>query len=181
MAEFRDLPLGPNEETDRLFQNAQRLLALQRQAHETKPATLHTSSEGIIPVEDALDILSRLDQLPLSTAEVGDVVWWQTNSGSQGYFAIKEPYANLDTGIGGMRSGKGEILISRQKGHPAGDQRGDGVINGATLGGGLRKDVIVRGMPLEYVLIDGKQNGPYTTSPVMEMGVIKASQLIPAK
>jgi len=137
---------------------------------------IHASLDANVLSEDIIELAKRAEQLNLSSAGVGDVVWWKTASGTTGYFAVEKPYADDGTGLSGMESGNGRFLIARKDNHPLGDQRGTGQILGATLGEGLRKDVILKGAQLEYELRKDGVDKRYKTTPVTEMGIIKAQQ-----
>lgn len=174
MNEPGEIPQGQPDAEDVILENARRLLASQ-QANQT-PLVLHTTLETTVLTEDMIELAKRTKQLPLSSAGIGDVVWWKTASGTTGYFAVEEPYTDDGTGLGGMKSGNGRFLIERREGHSLGNQRGTGQILGATFGGGLKKDTILKGSQLEYEFRkdDGTKN--YKTTPVTEMGIIKATQ-----
>lgn len=165
----------PLDAEDVILDNARRLLGSQ----QTEPMTIHVGLDATVPTEDMLEIARRTEKLPLASAGTGDVVWWKTASGTTGYFAIEQPYTDDGSGLSGMESGGGKFLISRREGHTLGDQRGPGQILGATLGGGLMKDVIAKGAQLEYEFERDGVRKKYTTTPVTEMGIIKAQQVRP--
>ena len=170
--EIPQAPQPPDAE-DVILDNARRLLGSQ----QGKPLVIHSSLDGTVLSEDIIEIAKRAEQIHLSSAEAGDVVWWKTISGSTGYFAIEEPYTDNGEGLNGMKSGTGRFLITRKEGHPLGDQRGAGYVLGATLGGGLRKDAVLKGAQLEYAFNNQGTEKRYTTTPVTEMGIIRAQQL----
>jgi hypothetical protein len=163
----------PRDAEDVILDNVRRLIG--SRADETM--VVHVGLDANVPTEDMLEIARRTQKLPLASAGAGDVVWWKTASGTTGYFAIEQPYTNDRSGdVGGMESGNGRFLITRREGHRLGDQRESGYILGATLGGGLMKDVIAKGAQLEYEIERDGVKKKYTSTPVTEMGVVKAQQ-----
>lgn len=162
------------------LRNAQRLLAAAA-TNPDQPLKIRSNAEGAVPFQDTVELIQRLDQLPLTEAERGDVVWWLTQSGTHGYFAVEKPYTNDGTGTVGMKPGKGRFLITRREGEPLGDQKGEGFIHGTSLGGALKLHTITKGLSVEYTLTDGEVPRPYKSTPVVEMGLIKATPQSPSQ
>lgn len=168
-----------DEKQERIFdaesalRNAQRLLA-ENASNQDEPLTIHATHSGMVPLEDTVELMQRLEQLQLSDAEKGDVVWWLTQSGTRGYFAIETPYTNDGTGTVGMKTGRGRFLITRRPGEHLGDQTGEGYIRGASLGSALKLHTVTKGLSVEYTLTGGETPKPYRSTPVTDMGIIKA-------
>ncbi|GEM_PF-3283548 len=159
------------------LRNAQRLLASQTNDQNGKPIALHATSGGMVPIEDTVEIIERLDQLPLSAAAIGDVVWWLTQTGTRGYFVIEDPYEDPGKGLNEMKAGRGELLISRKEGQHLRDQRGKGFVRGSAMGSMLKVGTLVKGMSVEYGLSSGERTKTYTSTPVVEMGLIRTGTL----
>ncbi len=168
-----EFPSAPTDADQVILEKARKLVS----SNATDQHALHVSGEGAVLAEDLVKLAKDADQVSLSDIERGDVVWWQTESGTSGYFVLKEPYVKTGDDPTQARDATGEFLITRKPGHPLGDQRGPGKITGATLGGMLKKGAVLKGTGLEYKIQVGDKEKPYTTTPVTGMGVIKAGQL----
>ncbi len=178
MDEHGDIPAGepetPPDAEQVILENVARLLG----SKDGPQPTIHSGLDAIVPVEDLLEIDRRAERISLSSAQTGDVIWWKTQSGTNGYFLVNEAYTNSGNGLNGIKDGIGKFLITRREGHPLGDQNGEGNIMGATLGGMLKKDTIMKGAQLEYeITVSEAPAKQYKTTSVTEMGIIKAGQL----
>lgn len=130
---------------------------------------------GGIDVTSLAEIMSSQESIDLSQLDKDDVVWWQTESGGKYYHIIRTPYragptANIiQVGEGplkSIRSGTKEMPVENV------------TVQGASYGGSLRLYYINKDVPVE-ILRNSKdliKNPILRTTPVKEMGIIKASQ-----
>ncbi len=144
-----------------------------------KGISMQTSKGVAVDIHGILEIIDKSPGISLLRAEKGDVVWWKTKSGSTGYFYITAPYESTEQKPFGY--GRGDMLISRPSHHPLGDQHGEGRVRGATLGATLKFATIIKGQPIEFDLREPNQPANYfkvyATTPVTDMGIIKAGAL----
>ena len=167
-----EFPQNPLDADQVVLERVRRLIEQQ----QTQEHVLHISGEGTVPAEELVEIAKGAQSLTLADAKEGDVVWWKTESGTTGYFMVKVPYEKTGEDVSQHKSGRGEFLIGRRPNHPLGDQRGEGYILGASIGGMLKKDTVVKGTNVEYRLRVGEENKVYRTTPVTDMGIIRASK-----
>lgn len=164
-----EFPSAPMDADQVVLENVRRFVEQQ----STGQHVLHISGEETVPSEELVEIAKGAESLTLADAREGDVVWWKTESGTTGYFIVEEPYIKTGEDVSQHKSGKGKFLIGRQPNHPLGDQRGEGNILGATIGGMLKKDTIVKGTNVEYKLRVGEEDKIYRTTPVTDMGIMR--------
>lgn len=131
--------------------------------------------QAVLDIYGTVEVIDKMEQVSLLKAEKGDVVWWKTESGSSGCFLIDTPYKQDGAE---WIYGNGDILISRDKTDPRGDQQGKGTIRGATAGSSSKFAAIIKGKPIEFSLTEAnKSPKAYTSTPVVDMGIIKATAL----
>ncbi len=164
-------PTDPNQQA---LEYVKKLIETRKTNKKITPNTIRMGQDGRMLSEDTADIINSLDQIPLSDAEAGDVVWWTTQSGTKGYFIIEEPYGKEN---GQPKYGKGRLLLTRTEGHPLGNQQGEGHIIGSSLGSMIKIHTLVRNLSCEYVLKQGEKSKPYVTTPIEEMGLIKSAEI----
>ncbi len=156
-------------------------LAKARQLLERKgnePTAISTPNGVALDVFGIIEVIDGMEQISLANAQKGDVAWWKTESGSSGCLLIEEPYEDRSKEGQVMKYGKGDILITRDPTHPLGEQRGKGTIRGATVGSSLKVGTIIKGKPVDFSLTEtNKPEKVYTSSPVVDMGIIKAASL----
>lgn len=140
-----------------------------------KGVVLSKGTDLSLDIHGVIEVIDGMEQISLLNAKKGDVVWWRTASGSSACFLIDEPYKMEDSKL---TYGKGTILISRGQEHPLPEQRGEGRVRGATVGSSLKFATIIKGNSLEFDLTEpAKPTKVYTTSSVVDMGVIKSEAL----
>ena len=138
-------------------------------ANKENPYVLKGSEEAGVEATTMAELLNSQEQLRLSTADVGDVVWWKDEADHSGYFIIKKRYndtpGNLEYGEGVLKVEiDGETVESNK-----------GKISGASFGGMLQVMRIAKKVPVEFTIPSQEEGSwsTYITYPVKEMGIIK--------
>lgn len=166
-----------------VFMRVQEILAAREgQGDAAEPFTVQASREGKVDALNLAEIAGGLEELQLSSAQQGDVIWWRTKSGTAGYFLVNTPYESIGSAVPELETGSGTFYVDRSgSSSMKGDSKresetGEGSIKGASVGGMLKKDAIVKGLPVEYVIKQKDQKMPThtRTSAVQDMGIIRS-------
>lgn len=191
--ENEDLDVSPQNQPDAInaaeaaaltnvFMRVQEILAAKEgKENAIEPIVIQSNRQGKVDVKSLAEIAGGLKELQLSMAQQGDVVWWRTKSGSMGYFLVNVPYKSVGSAASRLETGSGTFHIDRSGSNSMrGDSKresetGEGAILGASIGGMLKKDAMVKGLPVEYAIKQEGQEVPKTirTSAVQDMGIIR--------
>ena len=138
-------------------------------ASKESPYVLKGSKEGGMEAMAMAELLDSQEQLRLSSADVGDVVWWKDVADHNGYFIIKKRYNDEP---GGLEYGQGVLKVEID-GETVESNKGR--ISGASFGGMLQPMRITKNVPVEFIIPSEEEgsSSTYITYPVKEMGIIK--------
>lgn len=157
---------------DRTFESVQKMLNAQNTDSEGV-RRVQVTPEGGIDALASVELTASQPHLELSKAEVGDVVWWRTTDGHQGYFLITDPYQEGERGGDDFKYGEGYLKVSSDQGSLNNEK---GTIEGAGFGM-LWMGRIAKNTPIQIVVPEGDHQGRYMTQPVESFGIIKAEQI----
>ncbi len=130
-----------------------------------------------IEASSMADLIISQEGLDLTSAEVGDVVWWRDKASQNGYFMLTKKYEiNKRINENGYEEkvekfGKGKLRHENNDGSSI--ESNDSIIEGATFGTMINSMHIRKNVPIKLI-IDGKE---YLTNPVETMGIIRAQQI----
>lgn len=154
---------------------------------ESLPESIRVFGEGRTDAVQTSEIVNSAESLDVSSLRSGDVFWWESRDGSNGYFLVSRttPHKTLE---GSLRVvGKdGKISSEEEK----------AILNGGTTGGMVRPGMAMQGFPLEIGFPSRIKDIPseevaklpddevyallpktIPTPPIVNMGVIPASQI----
>ena len=138
-------------------------------ASKENPYVLKGTEEGGVEAMAMADLLGSQEHLRVSSADVGDVVWWKDEADHNGYFIIKKKYNDTS---GSFEYGEGVLKVEID-GETVESNKGN--ISGASFGGMIAPMRILKRVPVEFTLQSEKEGSwsTYLTYPVKEMGIIK--------